>query len=224
MGKNKMQYKDLIYKITSSSNNTVVTSEEMKKEIPDINPARKSVQLKDVLIGIIMNPETVLNKSIADILKKEIERKLTVLFNSPISDVFSFLSFDKTTLLSMLDLFPDKNHHYIATENEYKEIKDLKQEKLNLKMVYPTVEKNFDFVDKVDYVVLINIENMEPTMEAKLKEKNIMIFPLNFVDTKSYSQPEKLVKTDPTGWNYNSANGMWVKTWGWDGSQEIKGW
>ena len=47
-----------------------------------------------VLIGIIMNPETVLNKSIADILKKEIERKLTVLFNSPISDVFSFLSFD----------------------------------------------------------------------------------------------------------------------------------
>ena len=67
-----MQYKDLIYKITSSSNNTVVTSEEMKKEIPDINPARKSVQLKDVLIGIIMNPETVLNKSIADILKKEI--------------------------------------------------------------------------------------------------------------------------------------------------------
>ena len=49
-----MQYKDLIYKITSSSNNTVVTSEEMKKEIPDINPARKSVQLKDVLIGIII--------------------------------------------------------------------------------------------------------------------------------------------------------------------------
>ena len=83
-----MQYKDLIYKITSSSNNTVVTSEEMKKEIPDINPARKSVQLTDVLIGIIMNPETVLNKSIADLLKKEIERKLTVLFNSPISDVF----------------------------------------------------------------------------------------------------------------------------------------
>ena len=219
-----MQYKDLIYKITSSSNNTVVTSEEMKKEMPDINPARKSVQLKDVLIGIIMNPETVLNKSIADLLKKEIERKLTVLFNSPISDVFSFLSFDKTTLLSMLDLFPDKNHHYIATENEYKEIKDLKQEKLNLKMVYPTVEKNFDFVDKVDYVVLINIENMESTMEAKLKEKNIMIFPLNFVDTKSYSQPEKLVKTDPTGWNYNADSGMWVKTWGWDGSQEIKGW
>lgn len=218
-----MQYKDLIYKITSPNTNTP-TPEDMKKPSPEVNTAKKSVQVKDVLIGVMIGAETVLNKGISEALKKEVERTLTVLFNSPISDSFAFLPYDKSTLISMMELFPDRSHHYVADKDEYNVVKEMRKDKLNLKMVYPTVEKNYDFVDKIDYLVTINIDELESTMAAKLKEKNIMVFPMNFRGTKQFSQPEKLVAPDPSGWNYNAASGIWVKNWGWDGSQEIPSW
>ena len=51
-----------------------------------------------------------------------------------------------------------------------------------------------------------------------------MVFPIDLQGIKATSQKEKLVKPDGSGWVYNPANGMWVKTWGWDGKQELKGW
>jgi len=57
-----------------------------------------------------------------------------------------------------------------------------------------------------------------------LKEKNVMVFPMKFRGTKDFPQPEKLVAPDPSGWGYNSASGMWLKTWGKDGSHEIPSW
>lgn len=220
-----MQYKDLIYKITSGSSTPTddVPSEEMKKDT-EVNSAKQSVQVKDVLIGVMIGPNTVLNKGISGAIKAEVERTLTVLFNSPISDTFSFLPYDKTTLIAMLDLFPEKNHHYNAKKEELEEIKKLKQTKLNLKMVYDSVNPNEDFVKKIDYLVTVNIEKLEPTLEAKLDAKNVMVFPMTYVGTSNSSQKEKFVTPDPSGWVYNAGNGIWMKTWGWDGSQELPSW
>lgn len=212
-----MQYKDLIYKITTDTTN-------VKKTEIDINPAKKSVQLKDVLIGIMIDKNTVLNKGISEALKKEIERTLTVLFNSPIADTFALLPYDKMSLTSILDLFPEKNIHYLATNEELNDIKDLKKTKVNLKMIFNTTNQNTDFLDKIDYLVTVNIDTLEPNMEQGLKNKNVMVFPMTFKGTSNSSQPEKLVAPDPTGWVYNSANGLWVKNWGWDGSATIPSW
>lgn len=218
-----MQYKDLIYKITSGGNNKT-NSTPMKKEPSEINPAKKSLQTKDILIGVMIGDKTVLNKGISKALKQEVERTLTVLFNSPISDSFSFLPFDKPTLMAMLELFPDRTHHFVSGRDDYKEVKDLKQNKLNLKTVYASMNVKEDFVSKIDYLVTVNIDEIESSMKAKMDEKNIMVFPMSFRGTESFSQPEKHVLPDPSGWVYNSASGMWVKNWGWDGSQEIPSW
>lgn len=220
-----MQYKDLIYKITSGNSTPVdeVPSDEMKKEI-EVNSAKQSVRVKDVLIGVMIGENTILNKGISDAIRAEVERTLTVLFNSPISDTFSFLPYDKKTLLSMLELFHDKNHHYNAPKEELEEIKNLKKTKLNLKMVYDSLNPNEDFVKKIDYLVTVNIDNLEPTLKAKLSEKNVMVFPMTYVGTSNSSQQQKLVTPDPSGWVYNAGNGVWVKTWGWDGSQELPSW
>lgn len=220
-----MQYKDLIYKITSGNNTKdEVNSEEMKKETPEINSAKKSVQTKDVLIGVMIGENTVLNKGISDALKREVERTLTVLFNSPISDSFAFLPYDKTTLVSMLELFPDRNHHFISNREDFTEVKEMKQTKMNLKIVYASMNTNMDFVNKIDYLVTVNIDEIESSMKSKLSEKNVMIFPLTFRGTENFSQKEKLVSPDPSGWAYNSASGMWVKNWGNDGSASIPSW
>jgi hypothetical protein len=219
-----MQYKDLIYKITSGSGvNTEVTPEEMKAET-DINPAKKSVQIKDVLIGVMIDANTVLNKGISSAIKAEVERTLTVLFNSPISDTFSFLPFDKTTLIAMLDLFPDRTHHYVGTKEEMTEVKTLKQSKLNLKSVTESLNPKDDFAKKIDYLVTVNIDNIEPTLKAILTSKNVMVFPMTYVGTSNSSQKEKLVTPDPSGWVYNPANGVWTKSWGNDGMQELPSW
>ncbi len=220
-----MQYKDLIYKITSGTSTPTeeVSSEEMKKET-EVNSAKQSVQVKDVLIGVMIGPNTVLNKGISSAIRAEVERTLTVLFNSPISETFSFLPYDKTTLIAMLDLFPDRNHHYNAPKEEVEEVKTLKKSKLNLRMVYDSINPKEDFVKKIDYLVTVNIDKLEPTLEAKLGEKKVMVLPMTYVGTSNTSQKEKLVTPDPNGWVYNSGSGIWTKTWGWDGSQELPSW
>ena len=215
-----MKYKDLIYKITSSNKSE---QPSMKKETPNINKAKASVQTKDILIGILSDDKTELSKDSLNAIKREIERTLTVLFNSPISDSFSFLPFSKDTLKIMVDIFPDRNFHYISEREEFKEVKKLKREKLNIKMIYASLNKKRDFVEKIDYLVTINKE-IEPTMQAVLDSKNVMVFPMIFNGTKNSPQKEKLVTPDSSGWIYNSANGMWVKNWGNDGSQQIPGW
>jgi len=221
-----MNYKDLVYKITSSGNdrNVIKEPEELKRETQEVNAAKKALILKDVLIGVMVGADIVLNKGIAEALKAEIERTLTVLFNSPISDTFSFLPFDKATLIPMLELFPGKNHHFVYKSEEAEEIKELKKTKMNLSTVYLSDDVNKAFVGKIDYLMTVNIDKLEPSMEAKLKEKNIMIFPMVFRGTKQFSQAEKLVAADPSGWGYNSASGIWLKTWGNDGSQEVPSW
>lgn len=214
-----MQYKDLVYKITSTYNETP----NMKKEAPETNKAKASVQTKDVLIGIMSDDSVELTQGSLNAVKREMERTLTVLFNSPISDSFAFLPYSEKTLKIMIETFPDKTFHYISERDEFSNLKDLKQEKLNLKMVYASLDKNKDFVDKIDYLVTINKE-LEPTMKASLDAKNVMVFPMTFRSTENFSQKEKLVMPDPSGWIYNSASGMWVKNWGWDGSQELPSW
>ncbi len=212
-----MQYKDLIYKIT--------TDNSIKKpENDDINPAKKSVQLKDILIGIMIDKKTVLNKGISETLKSEISRTLTVLFNSPISDTFAFLPYDKFSLDSTLELFPEKNIYYLSTNDELNTIKEIKKTKVNLKLILPIINLNTDFMDKIDYLVTVNIDSIEPSLEQGLKNKGVMIFPMVFKGTSNLSQPEKLVSPDPSGWTYNSSNGLWVKNWGWDGSATIPSW
>jgi hypothetical protein len=215
-----MKYKDLVYKITSSN-----TQKEpnMKKAQPEINKAKASVQTKDVLIGILSDDNVELSKGSLNAVKREMERTLTVLFDSPISDSFSFLPYSENTLKIMLEIFPDRNFHYVSEREEFKVVKDMKKEKLNLKMVYASMNKNQDFADKIDYLVAINKE-VESSMKAVLEKKNVMIFPMEFRGTENFSQPEKLVAPDPSGWIYNSASGMWVKNWGWDGSQQIPSW
>jgi hypothetical protein len=221
-----MQYKDLIYKITSSNKTPTKTvdSQEMKKPEIAINAAKKSVQIKDILIGVMIGDETVLNKGISKALQREVERTLTVLFNSPISDTFSFLPYDKTTLISMLELFPDRNHHFISGREDFNEVKEMKKNKLNLTVVHASLNTNVDFVNKIDYLVTVNIDEIESSMKSKLDEKNVMVFPLTFRGTEQFSQKEKLVVPDPNGWGYNPASGMWAKYWGNDGSAEIPSW
>lgn len=218
-----MQYKELIYKITSNKQDPV-ESDEMKKDTSDLNPAKQSVQLKDVLIGIMVSPQTKVTPEIAQLLKSQVERTLTVLFNSPIADTFSFLPFDKNTLITCLDLFADKNHHFIASPEELEEVKTLKTSKLNLKMIYNSPNVIDDFVRKIDYLVTLNIDAIEPTMQTKLSSKKVMIFPVTYVPVENLSQPQKLVSPDPGGWLYNKANGTWSKFWGRDGSQVIPSW
>ena len=216
-----MKYRDLIYKITSSKTNETNVK---KKEIEDVNDAKKSVRVKDILIGVMIGEDLVLNKGISQAVKNEVERKLTVLFNSPISDAFAFLPFDKTTLLTMLELFPDKKHHYISGREEFNEVSELKKEKLNFKALYASLNTKEDFIKQIDYLVTINIDKLDKDFESALSEKEIMVFPLSFRGTKNFSQGEKLVAPDPSGWSYNSSSGMWVKNWGWDGSQSIPSW
>ena len=213
-----MKFKDLVYKITSSPNTTI------KKDIDNnVNQAKKSVQLNDILIGVMVGNEIELTDGMLFSLKREIERTLTVLFNSPISDEFTFLPYEESTLKMMIELFPDRNFNYISTREEFKSIKALKQEKLNIKMIYPTLKKKEDFTNKIDYLVTINYK-LESSMESALKTNNIMVFPMDFRGTQTFSQKEKLVQPDPSGWSYNSASGVWVKNWGNDGSQSIPGW
>jgi len=220
-----MKYKDLIYKITSGNEYTKNSENQtMKLQSLELNPAKKSVEIKDVLIGVMIDEKTVLNKGISDALKKEVERTLTVLFNSPISDSFAFLPYDKNTLFSMLELFPDRNHYFISGRDSFSEVKELKQKKMNLQQVFASLNINEDFVNKIDYLVTVNIDEIDSSMKAKLSKRNVMIFPMSFRGTESFSQKEKLVVPDPNGWSYNSSSGMWVKNWGWDGSQSIPSW
>lgn len=216
-----MKYKDLVYKITSS--NKLNKNPNMKKDKPAINKAKKSVQTKDVLIGIISDDEVVLTKGILDAIKREMERTLTVLFDSPISDTLAFLPYSENTLKIMVDTFPDKKFHFVSNREEFKDVSELKQTKLNIKMVYASMDKNKDFANKIDYLVTIN-KTLEPTMKALLDSKNVTIYPMEFRGTENFSQKEKLVAPDPSGWVYNSASGMWVKNWGWDGSTSIPSW
>jgi hypothetical protein len=96
--------------------------------------------------------------------------------------------------------------------------------KLNLKTVYINDDVNEDFVSKIDYLVTVNIDSLEPTLKAKLDQKKVLILPMVFRGTEQLSQKEKLVVPDPTGWVYNSASGIWSKNWGRDGSQELPSW
>jgi len=212
-----MKYKDLIYKITSKN------TEKPKEKSLGVNKAKKSVQLKDNMIGVIVGEETELTPGMIVSLKTEIERTLTVLTNSPIGDTFSFLPYTIKTAKIIIDTFPEKKIYYVSSREEFNDIKELKKEKLNIKMIYPSLNKKEDFIKKIDYLVTINYD-LEPTMEAALKTNNIMVFPMTFRGVKSFAQKEKIVKPDPSGWVYNSASGMWVKNWGWDGSQSIQGW
>jgi len=213
-----MNYKDLIYKITSRSDNNL--NIEKNK---DVNPAKKSVQVNNLNIGVIANDDLELSDDMIYALKREIERTLTVLFNSPISDQFAFLPYNKRLLEYMTPLFPSRDFHYVTTREEFNDIKKLKQEKLNIKSIYPSLNKKEDFLKKIDYLVTLNYE-IEETMKSYLDSHKIMIFPMSFRGTESFSQKEKLVTPDPTGWSYNSASGLWTKTWGDDGSQTIQGW
>lgn len=206
-----MQYKDLIYKITSNT------------EKKDMNDAKKSVQPVETFIGVMVG-DIVLNKGITDALKTEIDRTLTVLFNSPISNSFVFLPYDIKTLTSFLDLFPDKTNHFIATDEQIEELNAIKKNKLNLGNIYRSINVNVDFVKKIDYLFTINVDVIEQTLKFKLDEKRIMILPLTFRGTNNFSQKEKLVIPDPTGWVYNGAAGTWSKNWGKDGSQTIPSW
>ncbi len=125
-----------------------------------------------------------------------------------------------------MDTFPNKRIHYIADEEkeEYTEIKELKATKLNITNIYKSNNKLQDFTKKINYLVTINQE-LEPTLKAKLDQANIMVFPIDLLDLEAPNgQKEKLVKPDGTGWIYNSASGMWLKTWGNDGMQQIPGW
>jgi len=215
-----MKYKDLVYKITSSNTKK---EPDMKKETPEVNKAKASVKTKDVLIGILSDDTVTLTPGILNAIKREMERTLTVLFDSPISDSFSFLPYSENTLKIMVEIFPDRNFHYVSGREEFGAVKELKKDKLNIKMIYASMNKNQDFADKIDYLVTINKE-VEPTMKASLEKKNVMVFPMEFRGTENFSQKEKLVAPDPSGWVYNSASGMWTKNWGWDGSQEIPSW
>lgn len=216
-----MKYKDLIYKITSSRTKT--ENPDMKKETPTVNKAKQSVQTKDVLIGIMSDDGVELTEGSLNAVKREVERTLTVIFDSPISNSLAFLPYSEKTLKIMIKTFPDRPFHYVSERDEYKAVKEMKKEKLNLKMIYVSMDKNNDFVNKIDYLVTINKE-LEPTMKAALEAKNVMIFPMSFRGTESFSQKEKHVAPDPSGWVYNSASGVWVKNWGWDGSQEFPSW
>lgn len=219
-----MQYKDLIYKITSSKPTEVNPNEMKKEQTIDVNPAKQSVQPKDLLIGIIFGDDVVLNKGISEAIQKEIDRTLTVLFNSPISDSFSFLPYDKNTLIAMIDLFPEKKFHYLVTKTESEELSILKKDKLNLKVLTNSENTKSDFFNKIDYLVTINVDVLESGIQSLLNQRNITVFPLTFRGTKSHQQPEKLVQPDPSGWVYNKANGLWTKSWGWDGYQELPSW
>ena len=212
-----MKYKDLIYKITSDSD------KKPEDKMSEVNDAKKSVQVNNNLIGIIVGEETELTSGMIVSLKNEIERTLTVLTNSPIADTFSFLPYTQKTLNIITSTFPEKNLYYVSDRDEFNDISALKKEKLNIKMIYPSLDKKEDFIKKIDYLVTINYE-LEPTMQAALKTNNIMVFPMNFRGVEAFAQKEKLVAPDPSGWVYNSASGMWVKNWGWDGSQSIQGW
>ena len=213
----KTKYKDLIYKITSDSD------KKPEDKMSEVNDAKKSVQVNNNLIGIIVGEETELTSGMIVSLKNEIERTLTVLTNSPIADTFSFLPYTQKTLNIITSTFPEKNLYYVSDRDEFNDISALKKEKLNIKMIYPSLDKKEDFIKKIDYLVTINYE-LEPTMQAALKTNNIMVFPMNFRGVEAFAQKEKLVAPDPSGWVYNSASGMWVKNWGWDGSQSIQGW
>jgi len=217
-----MKYKDLIFKITSKnkSDNGMLANDSTI----EINHAKKSLskQVKSV-VGILVDEETELTTGMLNSLKTEIERTLTVIFNSSIYNNIIFLPFNKNTLTLSLETFPEKNIHYISDRTEYKSIKDLKLNKLNLKMIYTSTNKKTDFIKKIDYLVTIN-HTLESSMESALKTNNIMVFPMNFRGTSQFTQKEKKIQPDPSGWSYNSASGMWVKNWGKDGSQTIQGW
>jgi len=213
-----MQYKDLIYKITSTDEPV-----SLDKSDDDVNLAKKSFKTSKYFIGVIAG-KIVLNKGISDALKNEIDRKLTVLFNSPISNEFSFLPYDKIILTSLLDLFPDRNFNYVSTEEDYDSIIEIKKTKMNLSNVFKSTNVDSDFVDKLDYLVTINFNDINPAMKARLENKNVLIFPLTFYGTANNGQPEKLVSPDPSGWKYNPASGIWAKNWGRDGSAEIPSW
>jgi len=210
-----MQYKDLLFKITNHGNNQLTQV---------VNPIKQKLQSKDILIGIMIDTEQKLSKQMLGILKSEIERTLTVLLHSPISETFAFLPYSRPALDIIVTQFPEKRIHYIANNDEYTEIKELKAEKLNISTIYKSETKLREFTDKIKYLVTVNT-TMDKALEVTLKQNDTMVFPIDLVDVAApKGQKEKLVKPDGTGWVYNSASGMWVKTWGNDGMQELEGW
>ena len=210
-----MQYKDLLFKITSSGNNKLTQV---------VNPVKQKLQSKDILIGVMIDTERKISEQMLAVMKSEIERTLTVLLHSPIAETFAFLPLTKEALTLMVDNFPNKRIHYISTEEEYSEIKELKSKKLNIHSIYKSETKLREFTDKIKYLVTINTV-MDKVLEATLKQNEIMVFPIDLVGINTPQiTKEKIVKPDGTGWVYNSANGMWVKSWGDDGMAEIRGW
>jgi hypothetical protein len=212
-----MQYKDLLFKITSSE-------EIIDNNNRPINPIKQKLQSSDILIGVMIDEESSLSNELLNILKNEILRTLNILFNSPISETFAFLPYTKNDLNIIVAEFPEKRIHYIADEEEYMEIKKLKTEKLNITNVYKSDSKLKEFTTKIKYLVTVNID-IDEMLKNTLQQNDIMVFPIDLLELDSpKNQKEKLVKPDATGWVYNSASGMWVKTWGDDGMQELQGW
>jgi len=210
-----MQYKDLLFKITTRGNNQLTQV---------VNPIKQKLQSKDILIGIMIDTEQKISKQMLGILKLEVEKTLTVLLHSPISETFAFLPYSKEALNIVVEQFPDKRIHYITDNEEYTEIKELKAKKLNISNIYKSETKLREFTDKIKYLVTVNTV-MDKALEATLKQNDIMVFPIDLIEVNApKGQKEKLVKPDGAGWVYNSATGMWVKTWGNDGMQELPGW
>jgi len=210
-----MQYKDLLFRITSGGNSQLTQV---------VNPIKQKLQSKDILIGIMIDTEKKISEPMLKILKNEISRTLTVLLHSPISETFAFLPYTQEALKIVVEQFPDKRIHYIAEQDEYQEIKELKSKKLNISTIYKSETKLREFTNKIKYLVTVNTV-MDKALEATLKQNDTMVFPIDLVDIEApKGQKEKLVKPDGSGWVYNSASGMWVKTWGNDGMAEIRGW
>ena len=210
-----MQYKDLLFKITSGNNG---------QSTQVVNPIKQKLQSTDILIGVMIDTEKKISEPMLDILHSEISRTLTVLMTSPISETFAFLPYTKEALEIIVEQFPDKRIHYISEQDEYTEIKDLKSKKLNIATIYKSETKLREFTDKIKYLVTVN-STIDKALEATLKKNDTMIFPIDLLEIDApKSQKEKIVKPDGSGWVYNSASGIWVKTWGNDGMAEIRGW
>lgn len=198
-----MIYNELTRKITSSVNQDVINK----------------LPITDAEITVLC-----IFKDVSDIflpqLKKQIFDKLSVIFDNDFIIKFKTLDLYSCQILEKMAI--DNTIELLIKPDQ--SIADIHQRSVaKIKIVDSSTVALNEFIKNLNTVFCSNIV-LPLDLSNFINDRKILLFNIDTPNTVSFSQKEKLVKADPTGWVYNPASGVWTKSFGWDGVQTLNGW
>lgn len=223
-----MQYRDLIYKITSGDTG-VQNKDATATDSLEMNDAYTSSTIDAAMIGVVFGSEYDLSSLECINLKYELSRLLTFYFGSNSKKELGLLFYDISSIQSFLKNLPESEFNLYYTPNDDIELETIKALKLthknlkNLNKLPQTNLENPDFIQRIHSLVCVNAEIPSSIVEV-VPQKSIDVIYLSFNPITTNTRQEKRIAVDRSGWKYNPSSGIWAKNFGNDGLTQIQGW